>query len=47
MIEFLSYAAAMENSRLPETEEIAREMTKVCDGEAIFRNLDVIERREL
>lgn len=44
IIEFPSYEEAMRNSALPETDEIARKMRELCDGEPRFHNLDV--RRE-
>jgi hypothetical protein len=47
LIEFPSYEAAMQNDQLPETQAISQEMMKVCDGEPIFRNLEVTERRDL
>jgi hypothetical protein len=47
MVEFPSYEAAMENSRLPETNRIAEQMQKLSDGEPTFRNLDVVETHEL
>jgi hypothetical protein len=47
MIEFPSYEAAMRNNDLPETQQISEEMMKLADGDATFRNLDVIEQRNL
>ena len=41
--EFPSYEAAMENSNLPETEELAKAMRELADGPATYANLDVIE----
>ena len=41
--EFDSYEAAMENSNLPETEELADRMRELADGPATFHNLEVIE----
>jgi hypothetical protein len=41
IIEFPSYEAAMKNNDLPETQQIAEKMAKLCDGPPIFRNLDV------
>jgi hypothetical protein len=46
MVEFDSYEAAMRNSEDPATTEYAQRMQALCDGPAIFRNLDVI-RQEL
>jgi hypothetical protein len=42
IIEFPSYEAAMKNSELPETQEIAAQLTALCDGPPTFRNLDVV-----
>jgi quinol monooxygenase YgiN len=47
MIEFPSHEAAMRNNDLAETQRIAEEMTKLADGPASFRNLDVMEQRSL
>jgi len=47
MIEFPSEDAAARNNDLPETAEIAEKMAKLCDGEPIFRNLDLLEQRTL
>ena len=47
IVEFPSYDEAMRNSDLPETSEFAGRMMKLCDGEAIFRNLDVVREEEL
>ena len=41
IIEFDSYETAMQNNDLPETQEFAQVMMDLCDGEPIFRNLDV------
>ena len=41
IVEFPSYEAAMENSNRPETAEFAAQLSKVCDGPPMFRNLDV------
>ena len=41
IIEFDSYDTAMRNNDLPETQEFAKVMMELCDGEPIFRNLDV------
>lgn len=46
IVEFPSYEAAMENSQMPETSAMAEQMAKLCDGPAIFRNLDVSETME-
>lgn len=42
IVEFPSYAQAMENSNLPETTAFAESMTKLCDGPPVFRDLDVL-----
>lgn len=42
IIQFPSYEEAMRNNDLPETQEFAEKMMALCDGEAIFRNLDVL-----
>lgn len=47
MIRFPSYEAAMENNDLPETQKISGEMMKLADGPPSFRNLDVMEQRDL
>jgi hypothetical protein len=44
VVEFPSYEAAMENSRLPETSEFAERLAKICDEPLVYRNLDVILR---
>lgn len=41
--EFPSYEAAMENSNLPETQELAKAMRALADGPATYTNLDVVE----
>ena len=41
IVEFPSFAAAMANSELPETAEVAARLEKLCDGPPTFRNLDV------
>lgn len=47
MVEFPSYEEAMKNSQMPETQEISQKMQGLADGPATFRNLDVIELRDL
>lgn len=42
IVEFPSYEAAMENSNRPETTAFAEQMMKLCEGEPVFRNLDVL-----
>jgi hypothetical protein len=41
IVEFPSYEAAMENSNLPETEELAEAVMAICDEPPVFHNLDV------
>ena len=41
IVEFSSYEAAMKNSEMPETQRMAEQMMKLCDGPPTFRNLDV------
>ncbi|MBT2520200.1 hypothetical protein [Arthrobacter sp. ISL-28] len=42
IVEFDSYDSAMENSSRPETSEFAAKMAALCDGDPVFRNLDVM-----
>jgi hypothetical protein len=42
IVEFPSYEAAMKNSELPETQDLAEQLAKLADGPPTFRNLDVI-----
>ncbi|MEX1008433.1 MAG: DUF1330 domain-containing protein [Acidimicrobiia bacterium] len=46
VVEFPSYEEAMRNDDLPETQQFAEKMMAVCDGEPIFRNLDVVRQDE-
>ncbi len=41
IVEFPSYEAAMQNSQRPETDAMSREFADLCDGEPVFRNMDV------
>ena len=41
IVEFESYEEAMKNSNLPATQEISSQLFALCDGQPIFRNLDV------
>jgi hypothetical protein len=41
VVEFPSFEEAMKNNDLPETQSFAERMQAMCDGPAIFRNLDV------
>ncbi|AHH19161.1 cupin domain-containing protein [Nocardia nova SH22a] len=47
MVEFPSYAEAMRNSELPETARLAEEMTRLCEGPAVFRNLDMLREDDM
>ncbi|MFF8386964.1 ester cyclase [Streptomyces kanasensis] len=47
IVEFPSYEEAMENSKLPETDRIFREMVALCDGEPTFTDLDVVRDEQL
>jgi hypothetical protein len=42
VVEFESYEAAMRNSADPATTEYAERMMALCDGPAVFRNLDLV-----
>jgi uncharacterized protein (DUF1330 family) len=44
VVEFESYESAMRNSEFPETQDIAEQMAKLCDGPVRFLNLDVVDR---
>ena len=46
IVEFPSYEEAMRNNDLPETQEFAAKMMALCDGDAKFRNLDVLNEME-
>jgi hypothetical protein len=41
-VEFRSYEAAMDNSKHPETGELAERLAQLCDSPPVFRNLDVV-----
>jgi hypothetical protein len=43
VVEFPSYEEAMENSNLPETQELSALMMKAAGSEPKFRNLDTLE----
>lgn len=47
VVEFPSHEAAMANSELPETQELAERLAKLCDEPPTFRNLDVIRLDDL
>ena len=42
IVEFDSYEDAMANSKLPETDALAKKLAGLADGPATFRNLEVI-----
>jgi len=45
MVFFDSYEAAMENSNLPETSELAAKQAALLDGSPTFHDLDIIDDR--
>jgi hypothetical protein len=47
VVEFPSYEAAMTNSDLPETRELAERLAKLCDAPPTFRNIDIIRQDDL
>ena len=47
IVEFPSYEQAMDNSNRPETAEFAAQLAALCDGPPAFRNLDVLNERDL
>lgn len=47
VVEFPSYEAAMANSDLPETRELAERLAKLCDAPPTYRNLDIIRQDDL
>ncbi|MEV6876821.1 hypothetical protein [Amycolatopsis sp. NPDC051128] len=47
IVEFPSYEEAMENSNRPETTAFAKSMAELCDGPAVFRNLDVLREEAM
>jgi hypothetical protein len=47
VVEFPSYEAAMTNSELPETRQLAEKLAKLCDAPPTFRNLDIIRQEDL
>lgn len=44
---FESYDEAMANSKLPETQEYARKLNELVEGEPVYFNLDVVEEKAL
>jgi hypothetical protein len=47
IVEFPSYAEAMRNSGLPETDRIFREMVALCETEPTFTDLDIVRDDQL
>lgn len=47
IVEFPSYEQAMENSNRPETAAFAKTMAELCDGPAVFRNLEVLREEDM
>ncbi|POX55465.1 ester cyclase [Streptomyces sp. Ru71] len=47
IVEFPSYEEAMQNSNLPETDKIFREMVALCDEMPTFTDLDVVREDQL
>jgi quinol monooxygenase YgiN len=47
IVEFPSFEAAMANSELPETAQLAEKLRALADGDMAFRNLDVRSVDEL
>ncbi|GGJ19860.1 ester cyclase [Streptomyces brasiliensis] len=47
IVEFPSYADAMRNSNMPETDKIFREMVALCDEMPTFTDLDVVRDEQL
>lgn len=45
VVGFPGYEAAMRNSEHPATARIAKKMSEMCDGDVVFRNLDVVSSR--
>ncbi len=42
---FDSYESAMQNSSMPETQQLSQEMMKLADGPPTFYDLDVLDDR--
>ncbi|MEW2398737.1 ester cyclase [Streptomyces sp. NPDC046862] len=47
IVEFPSYEEAMRNSKLPETNQIFRDMVALCDETPTFTDLDVVRDEQL
>src|SRR5439155_500209 len=43
IVEFPSYEDAMRNNEMPETADFASRVMALCDGEAQFHNLDLVD----
>lgn len=46
IVVFPSCEEAMKNNDLPETRELAQKLMQLCDGEPVFRNLDLVREDE-
>ncbi|MBB2912581.1 quinol monooxygenase YgiN [Streptosporangium becharense] len=47
IVRFPSYEEAMRNSKLPQTDKLARRMREICDGPLRFMDLDVVRDEDL
>lgn len=47
LVFFDSHETAMENSKLPETQEFAKKQQELVDGDITYLNLDVIEEKQV
>ncbi|WP_433565576.1 cupin domain-containing protein [Nocardia sp. CA-151230] len=47
IVEFPSYEQAMANSAMPETTGFAESLAELCDGPALFRNLDLVREDDM
>lgn len=47
IVEFPSYAKAMENNDLPETRHVAEQLRALCTGEPRYLNLEVAREESL
>jgi hypothetical protein len=47
IVEFPSYEEAMKNSNRADTTAFAERLATLCDGPAVFRNLDVVRDDDL
>jgi hypothetical protein len=46
LVFFDSYESAMENSKLPETQELSEKLMGIAQGEPTFHNLDIVADQE-